>query len=214
MMKKGIFILGVIGLVISSCIKHEVVPAPVPQADLYCHFAGNIGGDSTEFTQNVSYYDGFAGLNYEENFGIASAKYYFNMQSTTQVEAIGVMLGSITWSVASGNGAPALGTFNEFFLDNDLPPYTMDANNGFQVLYTDVSGNLWNSVDTVPSNQSVEFTNIVQESDEAGDYSKFKCSFDTKVYRRWWDNTILPSGDWVYDSISITNAELIGWFER
>ncbi len=214
MMKKGIFILGVIGLVISSCIKHEVIPAPVPKVDLYCHFAGNIQGDSTELTQNVDFYDGVAGMNYEEYFGTASAKYYFNMQSTTETEAIGVMLGSITWSIASGNTAPNLGTFNEFCLNNDMPPYTMDANNGFMVMYTDANGILWNSVDTVPSNQDVKFTDIVQESDEWGDYSKFTCNFNTKVYRKWWDPTILPNGAWLYDSLSITNAELKGWFQR
>lgn len=211
MLKFWISISVFAGLLLSSCIKHEVIPAPVPQVELYAHFIGNVGGDVTEFTQNVEYYDGISGVNYEENFGIANTKYYFNLASTTQIEAMGVMLGSITWNVASGNTSPALSTFNQFFLDNTTPDYKDNANDGFQVMYTDVNGLLWKSSETSTNPQTVIFKDIFQESDSEGDYSKFTCEFSCYVYADVWDDVLL---DYYLDSIHIQDAVLKGWFKR
>ncbi len=210
MLKKGIFIIGVLGLTISSCIKHEVIPAPTPKVDLYCYFAGNIGGDSTEFTQNVDY-EGVSGINYEDNFGVATTKYYFTMSPTgASLEAIGVMLGSISWSIASGASSPSLGVFNNFFIQNDQPVYTDGADNGFMVMYTDVQGRLWTSREGVVNPQDVLFTDIRQDSDEEGDYSMFRCDFNCHVYRDYFDEF----GDPQTDSIKIQNGLIQGWFER
>lgn len=220
MLKKGIIILSALGLTLVSCIKHEVIPAPTPMVDLYCYFAGNIGGDSTEFTQNVGY-DGLSGVNYEDNFGIATTKYYFTMTPTDaiNVESIGVMLGSISWSTASGASSPSIGLFNDFFIQNDNPLYMDNADNGFMVMYTDVVGNVWQSRQATAYPQDVEFVDIVQESDETGDYSKFTCNFKTRVYREWIEPMVIVLPDTFYnvpmiDSIDITNGLLKGWFKR
>ncbi|MEY3238052.1 MAG: hypothetical protein RI883_2153, partial [Bacteroidota bacterium] len=38
---------------LSSCIEHEVIPAPVPMVDLSCHFNGVVNGSNLELTENV-----------------------------------------------------------------------------------------------------------------------------------------------------------------
>lgn len=212
MLKKGIFVLVAAGMSLTACIEHEVIPAPVPEVELYAHFIGDIGGQlGREFTENVDYYVGSAGVNYEDNFGIATTKYYFNLTSTQETEGIGVMLGSISWNIASGASAPSLSSFNQFFLDNDVPPYMDNADNGFQVLYTDVNGQLWTSRQTSTNLQEVVFTDIVQESDDNGDYSKFTCDFNCWVYADLYDQV---NQVYYLDSIHIQNATLKGWFQR
>ena len=41
MIKKSAFAIGIIGLMLNSCIEHEVIPAPTPEVDLNCSFEGN-----------------------------------------------------------------------------------------------------------------------------------------------------------------------------
>ena len=70
MHKKGIFIVGLIGIIASSCTKHEVIPAPTPQVDLKCSFRGDIGGAFVEYTENVDNYSCFPSISKQTLNGI------------------------------------------------------------------------------------------------------------------------------------------------
>ena len=45
-----------LSLIFSSCIEHEVIPAPVNTVDLNAAFIGFVNGTQVEFTQNVNGY--------------------------------------------------------------------------------------------------------------------------------------------------------------
>ena len=211
MLKKGTFFIGLIGLAISSCIKHEVIPAPEPKVELSANFEGYIGSQFVEYTENVDGYVPFADLATQSANGINHAQYLFSMVSASSIPSIRIGLGSISWSAASGTAVPALDLFNSFYASQDAPLYSDDALNGFNVTYNAVDGTVWASSEVSPYNQVVNFSNIKQESDNSGDYSKFTCTFSCYVYHTYNDP---PPGITWTDSILIENAVYQGWFKR
>ena len=203
-MKKGTLIIGAFAFLLSSCIDHEVIPAPVPTVDLNSHFSATVDGASVEFTENVLGY-----VNTSEKAKIilpppnfSSAVYYSQMSSAEVATSIKVGLGSMVWDAALAPD-PGLTTFNNFFTDNDLPQYSQFGSAGFEVTYRDGFGSEWKSLDTSPNAQDVEFVNIKQESDSSGDYSLFTCNFNCYAYN--FDFS---------DSILIQNGIYRGWFRR
>jgi len=202
----AISLFAAIGL--SSCIDHEVIPAPVPMVELNCHFQGTINGTNVEFTENVlGYY-----CNAEKakillpppNY--SSAVYYSEILSAQTPVSVKVGLGSVMWD-ASTTSDPTLTLFNNFHMNNTLPVFSNNGTTGFEVTYRDGLGKIWVSEETSVNYQDVIFSNIVQESDSSGDYSKFVCNFDCYVYRTN-DVTLL------LDSLRIQAAEFEGWFKR
>lgn len=209
MLKKSTYIVGFSLLIasVSGCIKHEVIPAPIPTADLTCSFTGNINGATIQYTEHVNGYEGTPLITSQQNITENTAQYLFGMESPQLSSYIRIGLGSIAWSIASGNSAPALTDFNDFFNTNDLPNYSDDALNGFSVTYHHSNGNDYKSRENSVNAQNVAFTNIEQESDSNGDYSKFICTFDCYLY---YQDQITMN----LDSIHMTNAVYQGWFKR
>ena len=193
--------------ILFSCHKHEVVPAPTPKVDLYCHFIGKINNSEVEITQHVDDYNcessklktilPFGGQSY--------AIYYSTIRSEQLTPYIKLGLGNLYYD-ASGSGEPPLTQFNSFFTSNTEPIYTMEAIDGFAVEYRDAQGRIWNSVDTMFAPQDVIFTNVVQESDASGDYSKFVCTFNCTVYHRYDSVTV--------DALEFEDAVFTGWYRR
>lgn len=200
-----------ISVIATSCIKHEVIPPPVPMVDLEAYFIGTIDGATIELTENVLGY-----TNSSEKSKIilpppsfSKAVYYSKMASASIPTSIKVGLGSVIWD-ASSEPDPALAPFNNFMLSNANPNYSNGGAAGFEVIYRDGFGNEWTSKETGFGNQDVEFVDIVQESDSTGDYSMFTCNFNCYVYRSYDDGT----GTIVTDSTNIQDATYIGWFKR
>lgn len=192
----------------TSCIEHEVIPAPVPMVDLNCHFQGNINSTNVEFTENVNGYM-CAGekakiLLPPPNY--SSAIYYSEILSAQSPVSIKLAMGSIMWD-ASTTEDPTLSQFNEFFTNNTTPNFSDQALAGFEVTYKDGAGVSWVSKENSVNVQDVIFSNISQESDSTGDYSKFKCSFECYVYHT--DGITLEE-----DSLRIHSALFEGWFKR
>ncbi len=195
-------------LALSSCIEHEVIPAPEPKVELKCNFMGTINGTGVEFTQNVLGYDCFPT---KFKFIIpppsfSSAVYYSQIASSQSQVAVKVGLGKVYWDATTVND-PTLALFNDFFLNNLTPAYSLDADNGIEIEYRDASGRIWKSKENSPNAQSAVFSNVKQESDNSGDYSKFTCNFQCYVYS--YDDVALE-----WDSLSIQNAVFKGWFKR
>ena len=210
MYKKSLFALGFIGLLFSSCIEHEVIPAPELTVDLYAHFEGYVGGQFVEYTENVDSYYGYSELSTQSSGGVNNAQYFFSMISPSFVPSIKIGVGSMVWNNASGTTIPALSLFNGFFAANDLPAFSDQALNGFEMTYHSLSGRDFASRENSINLQNVEFTNIVQESDKYGDYSKFICTFDGYVYNSYVDEFMVT----ITDSLHIDQAVFEGWFQR
>lgn len=208
---------------LASCVKHEVIPAPEPKVELVCNFTGTINGTDVEWTQNVD------GVYLESSkskivppSGLSSAVYYSEIKSSDNLNAMRLNIGQMKWD-ANVTSDPTLAIFNGFLTANPTPTYTLGAiltganTAGFEVAYRDGNGDVWVTKDTDPN--TIDFTNIVQESDKTGDYSKFVANFDCTVYHTF--QIITPSnppavGDTTYveQSLPVNNGVFKGWYKR
>ena len=201
------------GLILFSCIKHEVIPAPEHSVDLQYSFTATIDNDSTVSLSSDNF-------NYiclptqEKNLvsppQLSTAIYYSNISSNSSSESIQIGLGDIRWDQSTGED-PALSTFNSFFTSstNAFPPYNDNCSPGFRVIYTDSLGSIYSSKADSTTFKSVKFSNIRQDSDATGDYSKFTCSFDCYVY---YDSGTTPQAG--KDSLKIQMGKFKGYFKR
>lgn len=196
------------GLILSSCIEHEVIPAPVPVVDLKCSFVGVINGTTVELTQNVL---GYYCYTEKSKFiapppTLSSAVYSSEMSSSQTQTAIKVRMGSVFWDATTVND-PTLTIFNDFFLNNLNPTFSNDASSGIEIQYRDGAGKVWTSKANSVNAQNAVFSNIKQESDANGDYSQYSLNFNCYVYH-------FDVGLGELDSLPIQNAVLKAWFKR
>jgi hypothetical protein len=218
-MRKGLLFFQLIAVffVISSCIQHEVIPAPTSTVDLNCNFVGYVNGTQTELTQNVLGYNAKPdNVKYIYAAPLLSRMIYTSeIKSTYQSQSFKISLAPHLWDATVAT-EPTLTMFNDFHSTNSgiAIPFKdfstmVNANPavlGLQVEYTDNNGVLWKSKETDPG-QTATFTILNQDSDNTGDYSIFECTFSCLV--------------WTYDvqlgvdvSIPISNAKFRGWFKR
>jgi hypothetical protein len=216
-MRKSLLFFTSISLlfVFGSCIKHEVVPAPVNTVDLNATLDSYVNGTQVEFTQNVNGYKGLAGKDVYIYASPVLSKVIYSSTITSPYssQALKISFGALDWD-ASANTDPTLTMFNDYLSSNSQVPipfkdYSTLVNtnsDGIQVEYTDKNGVVWKSKESDP-NQSATFTVLKQASDNTGDYSLFECSFSCKV--------------WTYDvqlqqeiSIDINNAVMRAWFKK
>lgn len=204
-MKKVAFLFLFGSVFLAGCPEHEVIPAPVPKVELEAHFAGTVNGTQTEWTQDVQgfFLEATKTKVINPSPTPSTAVYTADFKTAEGLTSLKLRLGQISWD-ASVAGDPTLDQFNSFFLSNQAPVFAAGAAGGFEVVYRDGFGNIWTSDPAAPIND-VTFSNIVQESDASGDYSKFTCEFDCTLKR-----TVGP--DTYY--LDITNAVYTGWFKR
>ena len=202
-------------LVLSSCIKHEVVPAPVNTVDLNASLNCFVNGTQVEFTQNV---DGYKGSSSKDVYVYASpvlSKVIYSsiISSPYSSQSLKISFGALDWD-ASANADPTVTMFNNYHSSNSQVPvpfinyYNLVNLNadGISVEYTDKNGILWKSNEQ-DLNQSATFTVLKQASDNTGDYSLFECTFSCKA---WHYNVQLQQND----SIAINNAVYRAWFKK
>lgn len=197
-----------VAVVFFSCNKHEVIPAPVPKADLETHFFGTIGGSDVELTENVNGYSGNSAADFIISAGgIDSAVYYSQFSSNVSSLSIKVGHGSVEFDNGSSS-SPTLSAFNNFYNNNLTPLFSTNGKNGFTVTYVDGNGRTWQSnEDHLLPTESVEYTNVSQESDNTGDYTKFTVTFNCYVY-----SFNVVTG--IVDQLPITDAVYKGWYKR
>jgi len=214
MYKKGLLIVGLVGMIISSCVEHEVIPAPVPQVDLYSHFSAIIGGSTIEFTENVL---GYANSSSPSLFispqgTNSTAVYYSTMSSPTETPSASVGSGSVYFD-GSNNTTPSLPEFNNFFSSpsNQIPNYSdflVNGDTGFNFSYTDGNGRVWtSSQNSTYALQNAEYVEMKQESDNTGDYSLFTCDFTCYIYSI--DPVLLT-----LDSLLVQQGVYEGWYKK
>ena len=193
---------------VSSCIKHEVIPAPVPMVDLSCHFIGTVNGTTVELTENVlGYYCTTSKAKILlPSPSLSSASYFSQMLSSSTPVSAKIARGSVMWDAATAID-PDVAAFNAFHGSNLTPNFSTLGATGFEFSYRDGTGVTWTSKPNSVNFQDVTFSSIVQESDTSGDYSKFKCNFECYVYHT--DAVTL-----VLDSIHVQGAQYEAWFKR
>lgn len=213
-MKYAFFIpaLLAIGLSTYSCNKREIIPAPEPKVDLEVHFYGKIDGTDIELTQNVNGYTGSSDADFIITASsIDSAIYYSTMASNQSLLSITVGHGSIPYD-ANTSSRPSLAQFESFYTSHLQPDVTFDGRDGFVIIYKDALGKTWKSNDlgAFPA-EDVLYTVVEKESDESGDYIKFKVNFETMIYHTYYDEILEVD---VTEEMLITDAVYTGWYKR
>lgn len=200
-------IVGLLGVaVIASCVEHEVIPPPKEEVDLSCSFSATIEGDDYELIHDVNGY--FCNPSQAKEIlptpQPSSVKYYSEIRSDAQMDFLKVGLGSLSFN-ADEDIDPTVEQFAAFFNSNMLPDFDEDAEEGVEIVFRDGQGTVWTSMDTTQEVQNFEFTSLVQESDEEGDYMKFTATFDVSLF----DDLEQPT-----DTLVMENAVYSGYFER
>ncbi len=201
---------GIVGLfgvaVIASCVEHEVIPPPKEEVDLTCSFSATIEGDDYELIQDVNgyYCNPTQAKEILPTPQPSNVKYFSEIRSDAQLDFLKIGLGSLSFN-ADEDIDPTVEQFTAFFNSNTLPDFDENADEGIEIVFRDGQGTVWTSMDTTNEVQNFEFTSLVQESDEEGDYMKFTATFNVSLF----DDLEQPT-----DTLLIENGVYSGYFER
>lgn len=203
-MKKIFFLYALPVILMYSCIKHEIIPAPEKKVELKAYFKGYIDSTDVDWRQNINDYacEATNSRNVTQDPGKkSSAIFYAEMISPSVKGSIRLGIGSIYWNGIINN--PTKEIFNTFMLNHTTPKYSTGAVDGVEIRFTDNFGKQWFSDST---STDIEFTSMSPESDLTNDYMKFQVSFSCFVYRQIDEKT--------KDSIEIKSGVFKGWFQR
>ena len=208
-MLKPFTLLLFVGLIFSSCIEHEVIPAPETTVDLNAAFIGFVNGTQVEFTQNVNGY-GAVAVNAEDinpSPTPSHMTYGSKIKSIYNDQAIRVKFGTLDWDV-SQNSYPTVSMFNDWLntWSNTPVSFSDQGLSGIEIEYTDNLGVSWVSRES-DLGQTGTFVIKKQESDNTGDYSLFECTFSCLVWR------INPQTN-LDESLNIANGKITSWFKK
>ena len=208
-MLKPFTLLLFVGLIFSSCIEHEVIPAPETTVDLNAAFIGFVNGTQVEFTQNVNGY-GAVAMNAEDinpSPTPSHMTYGSKIKSIYNDQAIRVKFGTLDWDV-SQNSYPTVSMFNDWLntWSNTPVSFSDQGLSGIEIEYTDNLGVSWVSRES-DLGQTGTFVIKKQESDNTGDYSLFECTFSCLVWR------INPQTN-LDESLNIANGKITSWFKK
>lgn len=196
----GIFILA------SSCVEHEVIPAPKPQVELNASFTAQLEGANYELIQDVNgyYCDATQAKEILPTPQPSTVTYYSAIRSDSQLDFIQIGIGKLSFN-ADNSIDPSLEQFTSFFNSNTAPTYSFEAEAGVEIIFRDGQGNVWKSMEGTGEPQDFQFTSLVQESDEDGDYMKFTALFNVSLF----DDITAPT-----DTIVFENALFEGYFKK
>jgi hypothetical protein len=180
-------------LTVMSCNnQHEVVPAPLPVADLECSCEGTIDGVFKEYNDSCKYSN-------EKTISSSSshASYTTEIKNAALTEGFEIEMKEIQW-LDGGNNLPTTEEWEAYFLANMDPEYYVDDNlshNGVTIKYIDQFGTLWIS-DTVSGCSSIDFvyTQMELDSDLTGNYMKFKGVFNCPLRNALGDTICVENG--------------------
>jgi len=199
------FVLSI--LIMSSCIKHEVIPPPKPEVDLPTSFRSLLEGNPYEIIKDV---DGYYCESTQKKEILpapqpSSIVYYSSIKSEQKLDYIKIGIGKLNFNAGTNNDIPSLESFTTFFNSNLAPTFKKDAEGGVEIVYRDAQGGTWFSDENSTLTQNFTFTSLLQESDESGDYMKFTARFNVSLV----DDLVTPT-----DTIVFENAVFEGFFER
>jgi len=180
-------------LSIMSCNnQHEVIPPPLPVADLDCSCKATVDGVLKEYSDSCRY---------DNEKTIASslshATYIAKVTNAALTEGFEIEMGDIQWN-DFGNNLPTTAEWENYFLENMSPEYYVDDNlsyDGIRIRYTDEFGTEWTN-DTVSGCSSIDFSFVEMEldSDATGNYMKFKGIFNCPLRNAIGDTICVENG--------------------
>lgn len=181
-MKKVLMLL-VLGTALFSCIKHEVIPPPLPKVDLVASFSADTNLVPINYTKEVN---GFfvEVTNFRE---LASPPqpslitYYSAIRSTNLQDLFKVSLGRLSWITTDG-AFPPINQFRIYFESLALINFTEGGQEGVELQWRDSNNQLWTTDPDSPDTQFFSLTSVKQESDEEGDYLLFTAIFTATFY--------------------------------
>lgn len=171
------------GFSLFSCIKHVVIPPPLPMVELNASFLADTNGVQLSYIKGLNGFD-IKATNYREILTPPQAsniKYFCSMESTSLVEYFKVSIGRDYWNAQSGP-FPAVNQFKVFFESLTNVPFSDDANAGVVLEWRDANNQVWKTKADSAFPQSFNFVSVSQESDENGDYLKFNAVFTATFY--------------------------------
>lgn len=190
-MNKLFTLLGSVALLsFFSCNnKHEVVPAPLKTAELECSCKATIGGSVYEYTDTCTY-DNEKVIN---TSGLSKGIYSAIVQNAQMSEGVVVSLRTLEW-LDDGSSNPTVEEWKDFFDANTAPNYYVNDNyniNGVKVEWTDANGVVWHS-DTTQFCSGIDFvfTEFTHDSDQTGNYMKFRGIFNCPLIKADDSDTI------------------------
>lgn len=208
-MKKNVFFYFLPFLLLISCVKHEVIPAPKKTVELISSFKGDLGGTDIKWLQNVDDYSCIPSgtTNITNTSGEQSSKIFTStISSSSKKGSISIDLGRVFWTQYDKPTNDIFTKFFDGFKSND-PHFSNGGKPGFEVRYTDNLGNVWISDSASIYPQNVKFTNIAYDSDLNTDYCKFTATFNCHLFH--YNKEKQKS-----DSLPVKNAVFKGWFTR
>jgi hypothetical protein len=194
MNKLFILLGGVLLLGTMSCNnQHEVVPAPVPVADLECSCKARVNGIDYEYVDTCTY-DNEKLIN---TSAPSRASYKTIVQSASLNQGFEFEMKTLEW-VDDGSNFPSIEEWKDYFQGNSSPAYYVNdeySPNGIIVKWTDPTGVIWTS-DTVSGCNGINFqyTSMEHDSDQTGNYMKFRAEFNCPVMNAAGDSMCIENG--------------------
>lgn len=178
--------------VVSCNNQHEVIPPPLPVAELECSCKATVDGVLKEYTDSCRY-DNEKTISSSVSF----ASYSAEIKNAALTEGFEIEMKEIEWFEV-GNNLPTTDEWEAYFLANMDPEYYVDdmlSHNGVTIKYTDQFGTLWIS-DTVSGCSSIDFvyTEMERDSDATGNYMKFKGIFNCPLRNALGDTICVENG--------------------
>ena len=171
------------GATLFSCIKHEVIPPPLPQVELNASFVADTNGTQISYIKGLNGFD-IKATNYREILTPplqSNIKYFSSIESINLVEYFKVSIGRNFWNASSG-AFPPVAQFRVYFESMLSIAFSDDATTGVYLEWRDANNQLWTSKEDSVLPQSFSLVAVSQESDESGDYLKFTAVFTATLY--------------------------------
>lgn len=174
---------------ISCNDQHEVVPPPVEVVELECSCEATIDGTNYSYLDTCSY-DNIKNISTSST---STAKYSAQVQNVTMNEGFEIEMRSLNW-IDNGSNNPTTADWIEFFETNLDPNYYLNddlGTNGVVIKWTDPNGAMWQS-DTSNHCSTVDFlyTEMEHDSDQTGNYMKFKGIFNCPLIKSDGTDTV------------------------
>jgi len=184
---------GLLLATISCNDQHEVIPPPLPVAELECSCKATIDGVLKEYSDSCK----FDNQKTIPSTGLSSASYSTEIKNAALTEGFEIEMKEIQW-LDVGNNLPTTDEWEAYFQSNMDPEYYVDDNlsiHGVTIKYVDAFGTLWMS-DTISACSSVDilYTQMELDSDLTGNYMKFKAVFNCPMRNASGDTICVENG--------------------
>lgn len=181
---KNYILLFLGGLALTSCVKHEVIPAPtppVPTVTYDCSFIGEVDGTSKSLIAGQN------GFYCNENKVIATVTqqpttgiWFSEILHPSSAEKAKLSHGQMSWPET--DNLPSTLDWRTFYLNNPSPLIADDAIGGVEFSYTDNTGTEFTTQDTSVYNSTINYTFLEADSASNGLFIKYTATINCKVY--------------------------------